>query len=105
MTSDASLSSWRRARRDRRATGIGAVIVGLIVGLAVLREILAPDSPIVPEAAQLIVGSQQRSFARPLGLLLEILVEMAALNVVARFSDRRQWRPVTFVVAACVVSI
>jgi len=91
---------------DRRGPIIGAVVVGIIVALAVLRELLAPEAHIVPSGADLLgPTSAERNFARPLGLLIAIVGELAALGVLARALDRRGWRPLWHVVAAAGLAI
>src|SRR5262249_10173646 len=90
----------RSIPRDRTAFAIGAVVVAIVVGLALLREIVAPGSPGIADGDALISAEGRRGFVGPLGMLVAIVVELVALTALARASDRRGWRPVRFVIAA-----
>jgi signal transduction histidine kinase len=96
------------ARRppDRHARIIGVVVVAIIVGLAVVRELFVPEARLVFGGANLMGASSPRyPFMRPLGLLIEMVCELAALNALARVLDRRNWRPVWKVLATAGLGI
>src|SRR5215468_3863925 len=94
-----------QATADRRAPVIVLIVVGIIVALAVMREILAPAAPFGDNIELLDQGDSQRNFIRPLGLLVDIVLSILALSSLARALDRRGWRPVASVVATSLLSI
>lgn len=90
---------------DRRAPLIGGLVVTLIVGLAVLREVFAPEARLVIGGVDLLGGGQRPHLWRPVGLLIDIVVQLVALTVLTRVLDRRGWRPLWQVFATAGLSI
>ncbi|HKA89356.1 MAG TPA: histidine kinase [Haliangiales bacterium] len=95
----------RPRRGDRRAPVIVLLIVAIVVALAVMRELAAPAIPFGDGGELLGQAESQPNFIRPIGLLLDILLELVALTALARVLDRRGWRPVPFIVATGLLSI
>jgi signal transduction histidine kinase len=91
--------------RDLTAVTIGAVVVAIVVGLALLRAFVAPGSPSIADGDALAIAEGSRGFVGPLGMLVEIVVQLVALTALARLADRRGWRPVRFVIFASVLGM
>lgn len=91
---------------DRRAPIIGGVVITIIGGLAMLRELLVPEARLVLGGVNLVgPSSASYHFVRPIGLLIDMVCSLAAINALARVLDRRGWRPVWHVVATAGLGI
>jgi signal transduction histidine kinase len=108
------LTSLCRAGRVRKPPGVadhrvpivGVVVVAIIMALAIVRELLAPDVRIMGYGADLVGASEPPpNYVRPFSLLVMMVTEMYALTRLARWLDQRAWRPVWNVVATSALAI
>ncbi len=90
---------------DRRAPLIGGLVVTIIVGLAVLRELFAPEARLVVGGVDLLGAGPRPHLLRPVSLLIDLVVQLVALTVLTRVLDRRGWRPLWQVFATAGLSI
>jgi signal transduction histidine kinase len=89
--------------RDRRGPLIGGIIITIVVALAVLRELIAPATALV--AGHDLDATAGPAYIRPLCLFINLVLQLVALNLVARTLDRRGWRPVWHVVVTVWLSL
>ena len=91
--------------RDHRALQISGLVVLIIAGLQILRELFIPEArPVF--GGNLVEGSAAHvHLVRPIGLVIEMVCELAAINALSHLLDRRGWRPVWHVVATVGLGI
>jgi signal transduction histidine kinase len=89
---------------ERRAPLIGGLVITVIVVLAVLRELFAPEARLIGGVDLVVAGARPHP-ARPVGLLVEMVFELVALQVLARVLDRRGWRLLWHVLATAGLAI
>jgi len=85
---------------------LGVLVVAVIVGLAVVRELVVPGAnPIGGLVDLLDTSPRQPNLLRPAGLLVTMAGDLVLLSVLARALDGRGWRPTWHVVAGGTLSI
>jgi signal transduction histidine kinase len=91
---------------DRRALIIGGAVIAVIVGAAVLRELVIPGSvPFDGPVDALDTFDARPNFMRPLSLLIASVGELVVLSVAARVLDRRGWRPMPHALAIAGLAV
>jgi signal transduction histidine kinase len=87
--SSVEFSSSNLADVRKRGRGIAVVGLGLLLAIAVLRQVIAPGLRLPFGAQFLEVPAVSGSLAKPVILLLSVVTELVALNAFSRVLERK----------------